>query len=65
MTCKDCENRTPTCHIDCHDYAEQCKKNEAIREARRKENTKDYPEIMRRTRKADNVQAIKRRRAGY
>ena len=65
MTCKDCENRSPTCHIDCQDYAEQCKKSEAIREARRQAQAAVYPDIMRSIKKADNVRSIKKRRARY
>lgn len=65
MTCKGCGKRTEDCHIDCPDYAEQCKKSEAIREARRQAQAADYPGIMRSIKKADNVRSIKKRRARY
>lgn len=65
MTCKDCNKRTPECHIDCPDYAEQQKKFEKIREARRQEQAREFMNVKRSIKKADNIIAIKKRRAGY
>lgn len=65
MTCKDCDKRTEYCHKDCPDYAEQQKKHEAIREARRQEHEREHMSVMRHIKSAYNVAKIKKRRAGY
>ena len=65
MTCKDCTKRTPTCHIDCEDYAEQKKHYEAIREARRLDSLSRSQNIIGNVKKQDNIMKIKKRRGGY
>lgn len=65
MTCKDCTKRTPTCHIDCEDYAEQKKQYEAIREARRIDNLSSSQNILDGLKSQDNIIKIKKRRGGY
>ena len=45
--CKDCENRTPSCHCTCEDYAEYKKEmaefNEAIKKSKERErNMNEY-----------------------
>ena len=65
MTCKDCTKRTPTCHIDCEDYAEQKKQYEAIREARRIDSLQRSQNIMDNEKRQKAIIKIKKRRSGY
>lgn len=65
MTCKDCPNRTEDCHIDCEDYAEQKKRYEAIREARRIDSLQRSQNILDNEKRQKAIIKIKKRRSGY
>lgn len=65
MTCKDCTKRTEDCHISCEDYAEQKKRYEVIREARRLDSLSRSQNILDNIKSQDNIMKIKKRRGGY
>ena len=65
MTCKDCTKRPEDCHISCEDYAEQKKRYEVIREARRLDSLSRSQNILDNIKSQDNIMKIKKRRGGY
>ena len=65
--CKDCDNRTVRCHIDCPLYIDYVKRNNEAREKEREEKAKnqynDYSRL--RIMKAISAKTLKRRNNSY
>ena len=65
MTCKDCPDRTVGCHISCETYAEFVAANEAVKQAKMRENFKDGIAAEHGIRAGKSGRLIEKRRRGY
>ena len=63
--CKDCQERTPECHIGCEKYAAEVERQEEIRRKRATDHLCRQSDYDRGARMRRNAQRISRRRQGY
>lgn len=64
-TCKNCSDRHPACHDHCERYKEQVARNNAIKEARRRDNMECSIAVEHFIRAGKSGKKIEKKRRGY